>query len=129
MDSQPALSPADVVQTDGNDFAGAESVGGDQQKHRVVAQPHRGLPVDAFQQRRYGVPRESARQLLKPVKPRSVDLAIQPGTYPAIRREKPKQPANGGDLMLQACATQTTARLGDVRFDIAGLNGTERNTG
>src|SRR6202163_2134592 len=122
MDSQAALPPADVVQAEGDDLTGAESIGGDQQKHRVIAQSHFGLPVDGFQKRCYGVPRESAGQLFKPVKPGSIDLAIQSGTHSAICREKPKQPSNGGNLMLQTRAAQSLARLRNVGFDVAGMN-------
>src|SRR3989442_1771909 len=39
MDSQDALSPTDVVEADGNDLAGAEPIGGDQEKHRIVTKP------------------------------------------------------------------------------------------
>src|SRR3979490_173146 len=129
MDPQAALSPTDVVQADGDDLTGAESLGGEQKKQRVIGQSHVGLPVDAFQKRCYGVPRESAGQLFKPVKPRSIDLAIQSSTHSAICREKPKQPSNGGNLMLQTCAAQALACLRDVGFDVAGMNRTQRNAG
>src|SRR5580658_7060562 len=129
MDPQAALSPADVIQADGDNLTGAESIGGDHQKHRVIAQSHGGFPVDAFQKRFYGVPRESARQLFKSVEPRSIDLAIQSSTHSTICREKPKQPTNGGNLMLQTCAAQALARLRDVGFDVAGMNRAQRNAG
>ena len=84
MDSQTALPPTDVVEADGNDLAGAQSVGSDQQKHRVVTQPHGRRRVDGSQKCTNCLPREGTWQLLEPVKPRGVDLAIQPGGSPTV---------------------------------------------
>ena len=36
VDSQDALSPMDVIEADADNLAGTQSVGGYQQKHRVV---------------------------------------------------------------------------------------------
>lgn len=58
--------------------------------NRNIAQSHIGFPVDGFQKRCYGFPREGAGQLFKPVKAGSIDLAIQSGTHSAMCREKPK---------------------------------------
>ena len=129
MDAQAALTPTNVVEADGDDLAGSESISSDQQKHCVVAQSHSGLLVDAFQKRCDRVPWKGARQLFKPVQPGSVDLAIESSSYPAIGGEETKQATNGGDLMLQARAAQALARLCDVRLDVAWLNGAECDTG
>ena len=106
MDSQTALSPTDIVQADGDDLAGAESISGNQEKHRVVAQSHAGLRVYAFQERCDGVPRERARQLFQPVKPGRVNQAIQSSAHSTIGCKVSKQSANGGDLVLQTRATR-----------------------
>src|ERR1051325_3943650 len=49
VDSQDALSPMDIVESDGHHLAGAQSVGGDQQKHRVVTQAHGRCLVHGLQ--------------------------------------------------------------------------------
>src|ERR1700678_4169138 len=127
MDSQAALTPTNIVEAHGNDFTGAEPVGSNQQEHCVIAQSHCGFLVDALQKPCDCVPGKSARQLLKPVQPGSIDLAIQAGTHPAVGGKEPKQPADGSDLVLQACATQPLARVCDVGLNVAGLNSVERD--
>src|SRR5438876_10654725 len=128
MDSQAAMAPTNIVEADGDDLTGAQAISSDQQKHCVIPQSHRGLLLDAFQQRRDCVPGKRARQLLKPVEAGRVDLAIEPRSHSAIHREEPKQAANAGYLMLEACAAQALACLCDVRLYVAGLNSVERNT-
>ena len=73
------------------------------------------------------VPRKSARQLFKPIKPRGVDLAIKPSSHPAVGGEEAKQPANGGDLMLQTCTTHALPDLRDICLDIARLDCADRD--
>ena len=122
MDSQAALPPTNIVEAHGHDLTSAKPISSDQKEHCVVAQSHRGLLIDAFQKRCYSVPGQGARQLLKPVQPGSVDLAIESRSHSAICREEPKQAANAGDLMLQACAAQALARFCDVGLDVACLD-------
>ena|ERR1700726_555919 len=128
MDSQTALTPTNIVEAQGNDLTGAEPVGSDQQEHCIIAQSHCGLLVDALQKLCDCVPGKSARQLLKPVQPGSIDLAVQSRTHPAVGGKEPKQATNGGDLVLQACAAQALARVCDVGLNVAGLNSVERYT-
>jgi len=49
MDAQDALPPTNVLKADHNDLAGAQSIGGNQKKHRVVAQARRRCPVYGLQ--------------------------------------------------------------------------------
>ena len=87
---------------DRNDLAGAEPIGGDQEKHRVVAQSHSRLPVDGFQECCDRFPWQRTRQLFKPIEPGCVDLAIQSSRHSAVSREKPKQTTYGSNLVLQS---------------------------
>lgn len=57
MDSQDALPPADVIETDNDDLAGTQSVGSNQQEHGVVAQAHRRCGVHRSQKCANGFPR------------------------------------------------------------------------
>ena len=114
MDSQDALPPTDVVKADGNDLAGAQPIGGDQQKHRIVTKAHGRRRVDGSAVATYCFPREGTRELLKPVKPRRVDLAIQSGGSPAICCEKAKEATQGSDVVLETGPAQALAGLVDV---------------
>jgi len=53
---------------------------------------------------RYRIPWEGTRQLLKPVKPRGVDPAIQSDGSPTIRCEKAQETTQGSDVVLQTGA-------------------------
>ena len=77
-----------VIECDGHHLAGAETVSGDQEQHRVVAKPDGRRRVDRSQKRLHRIPWEGARQLLKPVKLWRVDLAIEPMRNPAVHSEK-----------------------------------------
>ena len=57
MDSQDALSPMDVVESDGHNLAGTQSVGSDQQEHRVITQAHGRCLVHGLQKCAYCFPR------------------------------------------------------------------------
>src|SRR5215831_428712 len=49
VDTQTTLPPAKVIEGDGHYFTDAQSVGSDQEKHRVIAQPHSRGSVYASQ--------------------------------------------------------------------------------
>lgn len=70
---------------------------------------------------------EGPRQLLKPVKPRGVDPAIQAGGRPAICCEKAQESTQGCDVVLQTGSAETLASLVDVCLHVLGLDGTERD--
>jgi hypothetical protein len=46
MDAEDTLSPPDIIQRERDDLAGAQAIGGDQDKYRVVAQTNSGGDVD-----------------------------------------------------------------------------------
>src|SRR2546426_11568292 len=126
MDAKTALFPTDVIERNGHHLAGAETVSGDQEQHRVVAQPHGRRRIDRSQKRLHRIPGKGTRQLLRSVKPRRVDL-IQPMRNPAVYREESKEPAHGRDLLLQACPAQTLTGLENIPLYIARLNRLERD--
>jgi len=49
MDSQDSLPPTDVIKAKSNDLAGAEPIGGDQEKHRIVTMSHGRRGIDGSQ--------------------------------------------------------------------------------
>ena len=123
MDSQDALSPTDVVEADGNDLAGAQSVGSDQQKHRVVAQAHGRCPCPWIAK-------------VSELFPTGGREGVAPGGRAAACRSgdparwAPCHPwrGSGGILAAAAMSCWRLARLSrlpalaDVRFDMAGAD-------
>src|SRR5215469_346576 len=121
-DSQTALSPAKVIEAEGYYFTGPQSVGGNQQKHRVVAQSFsRGL-VNGSQEGADRLPREGSWQRFEPVKARRIDLAGQPLGNPAVQGEESKKSPQRTDVDLETCPAQAFAGLGDVGFDMTSLD-------
>ena len=57
MDAENSLSPRNVIQRECNDLAGAQTISGDQDKYRVVAQTNRGGDVDRSQKLDHSRPR------------------------------------------------------------------------
>src|SRR5712691_3065402 len=110
----------DIIERDGHHLAGAETVSGDQEQHRVVAQPHGRRRIDRSQKRLHRIPGEGTRQLLRSVKPWRVDLAIQSMRNSAVYREESKESSQGCDLLLQACPAQTLTGLENIPLYIAG---------
>jgi hypothetical protein len=57
---------------------------------------------------------------------RSGDPAQRP---PVIDAEEAKESSQRADIVLEACSISPCAGLGDIRFDIAGPNGSHGNAG
>jgi hypothetical protein len=76
---------------------------------------------------RLGVPWEGTRQLLKPVKPRGVDPAIQSGGSPPICCEKAEEATQGSDVVLQTGPAEPLAGFIDVCLHVLGPDRTEGN--
>ena len=91
VDSQTALSPANVIEGEGYYFTGPQSVGGNQQKHRVVAQSHSRGSVNGSQECADRLPREGSRQLFELIKARRIDLTDQPLANPAVHGQESKK--------------------------------------
>ncbi len=60
MDSQTALSPVNVIEGDGYHLAGTQSMSGNQQKNRIIAESHRRSSVNGSQKGTDRLPGESA---------------------------------------------------------------------
>ena len=84
-------SPANVIEGDGHHLAGPQSVGRNQQEHRVIAQSHCRGSVYGSQKCANRLPREGAWQLLETVKARRIDLAGQSCGNPAVNRQESKE--------------------------------------
>jgi hypothetical protein len=67
------------------------------------------------------------RQLFEAVKPRCIDPAIQSSWNPAVSGEESQKATDGANVMLQTGPVEAFTGLVDVRFDILGLNRTERD--
>src|SRR5258708_34898219 len=102
MYTKAALPPMNIVECDSNDLARSEPVCSDEEQHGVVAKSDCRGRVDGLQKRVHLIPWESAGQLLEPIKPRSIDLAIQSNGNPAVNSEKAQEPTHSSDIVLQA---------------------------
>jgi len=122
VDSQTALSPANVIEGEGYYFTGPQSVGGNQQKHRIVAQSHSRGFVNGSQECADRLPREGSWQLFEPVKAGPIDLAGQPLGNPTVHGEESKKSPQRTDVDLETSSAQAFAGLGDVGFDMTSLD-------
>ena len=66
-------------------------------------------------------------QLLEPVEARSVDLPGESVGNPAVDGEEPKEASQRAYIVLETRPAQAFAGFGDVRLDIAGLDGSQRD--
>ena len=115
---QDARAPVDGVQRQGDDLAGPESVGRDQEEDRVIPEPEGGRPVDGRQERADGGPGERARELFLAVTARGIDLEIQPGRYPPLGGQEAQEAPEFGDRMLERGPAVTDAGPANKRLDL-----------
>jgi len=123
VNTEHALSPCDIVQREFHHFAGAQAVGGNQKKHRVVAQPDVRLKIKRLQQFDHHWPGQRSWELLEAVETRCVDLFVQPWRDSPIQREEPQQSAQCRDFVLEASTAEPFACLGDENLDVFRLKG------
>jgi len=111
MDTQTTLPPAKVIEREGHYFTGAQTVGSNQEKHRVISQPHSRGSVDASQKGADCLPRDGTWQLLELVKAWRINLVGQSGWNPVVNGQKSKKTSQGPDVVLQTCSTVIVYRV------------------
>jgi len=92
MDAEDTLSPPDIIQRERDDLAGAQAIGGDQDKYRVVAQTNSGSDVDRSQKLDH-VGHGKARAAAQAIESRRVDLLVESRLDSSVCCEKSQQSA------------------------------------
>src|SRR5207253_3018228 len=92
-DAQARCPPLYIIERERHDLARAEAIGGDEQKHGVIAESHRSRPVDSLQQCANSFPGQGARQLLAAIDARCVDLPLKSWRNLARGGQKLQEPS------------------------------------
>ena len=122
-----ALPPPEVIESDSHHLARSQSVGGNQQKHRVVAQSFSRGSANGSQKGADRLPRKGTRQLFEPVKARRINLAGEVGGNPVVNRQESEESSQRADIGLEASSAQAPASFGDVGFDVGRLEILQRD--
>jgi len=117
----------DVVEGDGYHLPGAQSVGRNQQEHRIVTQSLCRGSVNRSEKGTDGLPREAARQLLELAKAWLINLTVQPGGNPAVYGHESKESSQRAEVLLEAGPAQAFTGLGGIGFEVTGLNLLQRD--
>jgi hypothetical protein len=83
--------PVNIIQGKANDFTVPQSVGSHQKEHRIVAHAARRTPINSVKQGVDRFPRDSVRDLLKPVDPWGINHRVERASENTLFMLKPEK--------------------------------------
>jgi hypothetical protein len=119
FDPQEALSPVQVIQSEPDQFAAAQTIGRCKVKDREVPSPVGIRTINRLQQCPHFTPRPSAGQLLLMVDPRRIDLLVQGILESSLNMLPLEKQAKRSHNLPHAGAMVRSSPATEKRFDMA----------